>query len=175
MELLKWEHTEAVLRDYALAAEELMKDNLLRDGRVASGFLMDSITTRVVVGRTSLAVEMDLASYWKYVEMDTRPHIPPHLPIFWWVKAKRLLPTNDRTGQVRVRGKNKGIPYTREDMEHSLAHAIQHKIGKEGTKGRHTLEETCRQLNAEYAALINTAIEKDFSDAGDVIVQMWSR
>lgn len=171
--LVKWTHTEAVLKEYALTAEELMKDRLLQDGRVATGYLMDSVRTRVVTERTSIAVEMDLAAYWKYIEMDTRPHFPPHLPIFQWVQAKPLLPKNE--GKIRTRGKKKGIPYTREELQHGIAWAIQHIIGKNGTKGSHTLEEACRSLNEQYAERISEAITKDLGSVADAVVLMWAK
>lgn len=172
-ELMKWTNVEAVLREYALTAMELMQDNLLEDGRVASGELMDSIRTRVVTGRTSVAVEMDLAAYWKYVEMDTRPHMPPHLPIYRWVTLKPLLPRNE--GKVRTRGRKKGMPYTREELQHGIAWAVQRKIAKEGTEGRNTLERTCAALNAEYRERLEEAIAADLGSVADAVVKMWAK
>lgn len=175
MELLNWTHTEAVLKEYALTAEELFKDRLLQDGRVATGELMDSIHCEVKAWGATIAVDMDLASYWKYIEFDTKPHFPPHLPIFLWVQAKRLLPNPDKTGKVRTRGKNKGIPYTREDMQHSKAYAVQHTIAKYGTKGKPTLANTIRDLNAQYEARIADAVALDFADATDIIIRTMFR
>lgn len=171
--LVKWTYTEAVLRDYAYAAEELMKDRLLRDGRVASGYLMDSIATRVQRGASSIYVEMDLAEYWRFVEFDTKPHFPPHLPIFEWVRVKPILPRNE--GKIRTRGKKKGIPYTREELQHGIAWAIQHIIGKHGTRGKHTLEETCKALNAEYEIRLSEAIAADLGSVADAVVLMWAK
>lgn len=173
MDLIQWKNTEAVLKEYAITAQELMQDKLLQSGRVATGYLMDSINTRVVTGSSTIAVEMDLAEYWEYIEMDTRPHFPPHLPVFEWVTAKPILPQNE--GKIRTRGKKKGIPYTREELQHGIAWAIQHKIDAHGTKGTHDLEETCAALNAEYAERLNAAISADLGDVADAIVMMWAR
>lgn len=175
MELIQWTHTEAVLKEYALTAEELYKDRLLQDGRVATGELMDSVSCRIAYGNTTIAVDMDLLAYWKYIEFDTKPHFPPHLPIFKWVQAKRLLPRNDKTGKIRTRGKNKGIPYTREDMEHSKAWAVQHTIAKYGTKGKDTLAQSVRDLNEQYEQRIVDAVALDFADATDIILHVFAR
>lgn len=173
-ELIQWTHTEAALKEYALAAEELMKDNLLRDKRIASGELVDSISCVVVMGDRSVAVDMTLAEYWKYIEWDTRPHYPPHLPIFEWVKAKPLLPTSG-VGKVRTRGRNKGIPYTQEDLQHRIAYAVQHKIGQHGTRGSHTLAKTVQQLNDTYEGIIADAVAQDFADSVDVVLRVFAR
>lgn len=169
-ELVNFTNTERVLKEYAAAAEDLYKDNLLRSRRVASGELIDSISCEVVVGGRSLAVDMHLAECWKYVEWDTKPHFPPHLPIFQWVKAKPILP---RPGTIK-RHRN-GIPYTQEELQNGIAYAIQHKIAQHGTKGSHDLERTVDQLNAVYEALIADAVAQDFGAAVDVILRVFAR
>lgn len=172
-EIINFENTERVLREYAAAAEDLFKDNLLRDGRVATGYLIDSIRTEVVIHNTTLAVDMHLADYWKYVEYDTKPHLAPVGPLFEWVKAKPLLPHNE--GRIRTRGKKKGIPYTREELQLGIAYAIRHKIKEHGTKGKHTLEATSKALNETYMTLIADAVALDFGAQADIILRTFAK
>lgn len=160
-ELFQFTHTEAVLQEYAKAAEAIYKDNLLASGHLAGAGLLNSIHTEVVRGEHSVAVDMDLAEYWKYVEYDTRPHFPPVSALLRWVQIKPILPTPDKKGR---------IPTPKQ-----LAFLIGRKIAKEGTKGTHDLEHTMERLNTAYEAKIEAAIVADLGNATDAIISTFAR
>ena len=76
-ELLNTENLRAVLEEYGVAVRNLYQDRLILHDRIATGDLLNSVETRVEYNGTAYEVKMDLADYWRYVEMDTEPHWPP--------------------------------------------------------------------------------------------------
>lgn len=160
-ELFQFTATEAVLKEYAEAAEALYKDKLMEHGHTASFGLLNSIHTEVVRGDHSVAVDLNLAEYWKYVEYDTRPHFPPPSAILKWIQIKPIVPTPDAKGR---------IPTPKQ-----LAFLIGRKIAREGTKGTHDLEEAVRTINSLYEEKIIKAIEADLGSATDAIIRTFAR
>lgn len=173
MDWIDWKNVEAVLKEYALDLEALYKAKLQGSERIASGVLLQSISTRVVLGNTSVAVDMDLASYWKYVEWDTKPHFPPHLPILKWVQVKPVLSTADKSlvGKVRTRGKFKGKPYTLAEIQDRIAWRVRYVIAKHGTKGSHDLEDAVKEINALYQQRLEDAISADLGSYTDALIR----
>lgn len=159
--LITFENTIAVLKEYAAAAEELYKMKLLGSGRVASGELIDSVSTQVVVGQSVLAVEMHLSEFWKYVEWDTRPHWPPSGALLKWIEAKPVLPHPDKNGR---------LPTPKQ-----LDYLIRRKIAAKGTKGSHDLANTVQELNRTYEGLIADAVVKDFGAVADTLIRTFAR
>lgn len=159
--LYTFEHTEAVLREYAAAAEELYKDNLLADGRVATGELIDSVRTEVSVGGRTVAVDMHLADYWKYVEFGTEPHWPPPGALLKWIEAKPVIPRPDSRGRIPT--------------PQQLDFLIRRKISRVGTEGKPTLSTTVAQLNEQYLPLIEQAITEDVGSWADFIVSAFGQ
>lgn len=160
-ELFTFTHTAAVLQEYAQAAEALYKDKLIKSGHLASAGLLNSIHATVTHGDHSVAVEMNLAEYWKYVEYDTRPHFPPPSALLKWITVKPVLPHPDEKGR---------IPTPKQ-----LAFLIGRKISEVGTKGTHDLEHTVHQLNERYEAALEDAITADLGDATDAIIRTFAR
>lgn len=153
--------TAAVLEDYAHAAEALYKDKLIEHGHLATAGLLNSVHAVVERGDGRVAVDINLAEYWKYVEYDTRPHFPPPSALLKWVLVKPIVPTPDAKGR---------IPTPKQ-----LAFLIGRKIAREGTKGTHSLEEAVREINAQYEARIEEAIAADLGDAGDALIRTFAR
>lgn len=161
-ELISFDRTLAVLKDYALAAQDLYKDKLLWSGRVATGGLIDSVRTEVAGpdGRR-ISVLLHVSEVWKWVEWDTKPHWPPPGALLNWIEAKPVIPYPDARGR---------IPTPRQ-----LDFLIRRKIGREGTKGSHDLQHTLQELNAAYNEKIAQAVAEDFSAAADVILRVFAR
>ena len=85
----------SVLQDLARDAEEGYKDLLRQHDHIASGALLDSISTDIEVNGTTYTVWMNMADMWKYVEYDTKPHWPPKEAILNWIKIKPIIPRPD--------------------------------------------------------------------------------
>ena len=160
-ELVTFTHTASVLQEYAEAVEALYRDKLIEKGHNASYNLLQSVHTEVKVGDRSVAVDMTLADYWKYIEYDTKPHIIPLDALLKWVKIKPILPVPDANGR---------IPTPKQ-----LAFLIGRKIAREGTKGTHSLEESVRYINAQYESKIADAITADIGDAASAIITTFAR
>ena len=75
--------------------------------------------------------------YAPFVELDTRPHWPPFIPIAYWVHRK-----------LRVAG----------ELHYAVTRAIQRKIARFGTKGKHMFE---------------TAFEETRERVGDLWSDVW--
>lgn len=159
--LLTLTHTEAVLKEYAAAAEDLYKDNLLADGRVATGELIDSIHAEVVTADRIVAVDLHLADYWKYVEFGTAPHWPPPGALLRWIEAKPVIPRPDARGRIPT--------------PQQLDYLIRRKISQVGTEGKPTLATTVEELNGQYLPLLEDAIAADLSDAADAVVAFFGQ
>lgn len=162
MELIQWTHTEAVIKQYADDFYHAYKERLSKSGRIATGELLSCVNTQIVVGRETIAVDCNLAEYWKYVEWDTRPHWPPKGCLENWITVKRLLPM-----------KNSTLP-EKKQLE-ALDFLIRRKIAREGTKGSHDLAETVSELNRQYEELIADAVVEDVGEQVDVIIRTFAR
>ena len=89
-----------VLQDLARDAEEGYKDLLRQHDHIASGALLDSISTDIEVNGTTYTVWMNMADMWKYVEYDTKPHWPPRDAILKWISIKPVIPRPDKNGKI---------------------------------------------------------------------------
>lgn len=159
-ELIQWAHTEAVMREYADKAVALYKGKLEASKHVATGDLLNSVRTVVVTGGQSIAVDISMAEWWKWVEYDTRPHWAPSGVLLPWIEAKGI-PTHATKGD--------GLPTPK-----SLDFLIRRKIATVGTKGSHDLYNTVEELNEEYAERIADAVTQDVGAMADVIIQTFA-
>lgn len=159
--LLSLTRTEAVLKEYAMAAADLYKDNLMHDQRIATGELVDSVHTEVVTEDRVIAVDMRLAGYWKYVEFGTPPHLPPPGALLKWIEAKPVIPRPDSRGR---------IPTPRQ-----LDFLIRRKIASVGTEGKPTLANTVKELNEQYLPLIEAALTEDLAGSLDSTLSWFGR
>lgn len=154
-ELLNLDELRAVLEEYGRAVRQEYIDNLKRDGRPASGKLIDSITTRVVAGNKEWEVRMSLENYWKYIEYgtagwftgNTSRKFPPVSAIQRWIEVKPVLPRPDAKGR---------IPTPKQ-----LAYLIGRKIQQFGTKGRADLTEAKMNVTEQYRERIAAALGHD--------------
>ena len=145
-------HLRAVLEEYGQAVAQQYKDNLVRDGRPASGDLIRSITTFVEVNGQGYEVKMSLNDYWKYIEYGTKGWLtgntsrkfPPPAAIEHWIDVKPGLPK----------------PATIQEKK-SLAYLIGRKIRDFGTKGRADLTEAKMTITERYRERIAAALGAD--------------
>lgn len=157
MELLTLTRTEAVLQEYANEVAARYKEQLRQHGRVATNELISSVHTEVVMPNdTTIAVDMDLAAYWRYVEWDTKPHWPPPGCLLKWITAKKIIGRPDKKGN---------LPTPKQ-----LDFLIRRKISRDGTQGTHDLEDTVTLMNMEYLSRIEDALAEDVGDAADFLI-----
>lgn len=152
--MIEFKHLQEALAHYAQAIADQYKDNLERSGRRATGQLITSVNTVVVVNENEFAIELSLQDYWKFVEEGTSPHFPPISKILEWVKVKQILPTPMANGKLPT--------------EQQLAWMIAKKIDRVGTEGSNDLENTMEEV--DYEAIIEEALDKDILGCLDEIL-----
>ncbi len=149
-ELLNTENLAAVLQEYAVAVRNLYQDRLILHDRIATGELLNSVEVRVEYSGTAYEVKMDLADYWRFVEMDTAPHWPPRAAILKWIQAKPILPRPMSNGKLPT--------------PEQLAFLIQRKIAVFGTEGHPDLTDSVQDMNAAFRDRIAAALARDVGD-----------
>lgn len=159
-DLINFEHTEAVLREYAEQSAQYYKQKLEESGRRASRTLINSVHAEVVKDGSVIAVDMHLEDYWQYVEYDTRPHWPPKGSLLQWIELKPIIPSPDRNGRIPT--------------PEQLDFLIRRKIAREGTEGTHDLYGTIEELNAVYEERIIEAVTADVGSMADAIIQSFA-
>ena len=146
-ELLNTETLQAVLMEYGVAVRNLYQDRLILHDRIASGDLLNSCEVHVDFDGTTYEVKLDLMDYWRYVEMDTKPHWPPPSAILKWIQTKPVLPRPMKNGK---------LPTPKQ-----LAFLIGRKIAVFGTKGIPDLTDSVEDMNKAYRERIATALAHD--------------
>lgn len=158
---LEWTHLREVLERYGETARELYRQNLTESGRpTTQNSLINSLRTEVVVGETSIAVDLSLLDYYKYIEHGTRPHWAPIAPLKEWVRVKPLLPRP-------ISGRKLPTP---EQLENAAAYAVRWKIHEEGTVGKNDLGRALEETWARMAQDISDAITLDIEAELDYVL-----
>ena len=154
-ELMNLENFRAALEEYGQAFAEQYKKNLIEDKRPASGKLIQSIKTRVVVNGQEYIVQMELEDYWKYLEYGTKGRangnptrkFPPLPAILNWIKVKPELPK----------------PSTIDEWN-KMAWAISWKIREFGTAGKADMLKTQMQINDQWKDKLEAALQLDMTN-----------
>lgn len=164
---LEWPHLQDVLERYGARLVELYKANMVESGRPASGALADSLRTVVALenGGRTVAVDLSLLEYWKYIEHGTPPHWAPIAPLKEWVKVKPLLPRPNSKMPARL---------TLEQQQERIAYAVRWKIHEKGTEGKNDLERSLDEVWAEMQEAIGDAISEDLAAGLEVILRRWA-
>ena len=159
MELINFDNLQEVLEEYAREVRNAYQDRLIKNGRIASGDLLNSIDYHVEKNGTMYEVSLTLEDYWKYVEYDTKPHFPPLDKILEWIMVKPILPRPNDNGD---------IPTPRQ-LAYLIGRAMAGKSPNQantknpngGTKGTHDLEDAINEINAKYKDMMIYALHKD--------------
>ena len=146
-ELLNTENLQAVLMEYGVAVRNLYQDRLILHDRIATGDLLNSVEVHVDYNGEAYEVKLDLASYWRYVEMDTEPHWPPPSAILKWIMAKPVLPRPLKNGKLPT--------------PEQLDFLIRRKIAVFGTKGIPDLTDSVEDMNKAFQERIAAALAQD--------------
>ena len=153
--MIEFKNLQAVLEELGKAIKLRYQENLIESDRKASYNLIGSIQYQTVINGQELAIDLELADYWKYVEDDTRPHWPPVDKILEWVRIKPVLPTPLSNGKLPT--------------EKQLAFLISRKISVVGTTGSHDLERTLEEIDQEWEDKIIDALDADIMNQFDQI------
>ena len=147
-DLFNTESLQAVLMEYGVAVRNLYQDRLILHDRIASGKLLNSVdNVRVDVEGTTYEVKLDLAKYWRYVEMDTEPHWPPKGALLDWIHWKISMPRPLKNGKLPT--------------PEQLDYLIRRKIAVFGTKGQPDLTDSVEDMNKAFQERIAAALARD--------------
>lgn len=161
-DLIDFTELQQVLKDYAKDAREIYKYQISLGGKNASRKLIDSVTSRVIVGEQSYEVCLNLMEYWKYVEGGSKgkvssppgatypAHFPPVGVLINWINVKPIIPRPDNNGK---------LPSPKQ-----LAFLIGRKIENEGIAPFPALETTKEDLDNIYHEKLSAALGHDVSN-----------
>lgn len=154
---IRFEKTEAAIAAFLQDFVSTYKGLLIRDGKKASGNLINSIREySIELSGNGIEGSIELASYWKYVEYGRKPgKWPPRDKILEWIKIKPVLP----------RPVNGLKPPTQEQM----AFLICRKIGKDGIEPGNQFSEALDIVWQRKKQEIESAVSKDLQAAVDLI------
>lgn len=171
--LISFPNLIQTLRNYAEEVIAKYRDNLIIDGHIATGELINKITANPVeIKDNTYSVSINLMDYWKYVEegvngteqdqgspfsfSTSKTMIPPNV-ILNWIKVKHILPRP---------GKNGRLP-----SQKSLAWIIAKSIHEKGIEKGKQLEKTLQELNDEWTIKIVDAVTEDLSNSVGIIIE----
>lgn len=154
-ELIKYDNLRAVLERFAVALKEEYKSNLIKNDRVASGKLINTLNYEVKDKNGTYTVSLKLQDYWRWIEGGRPPtqnggNGDLRRAILEWIKIKPVLPTP-------IKGK---LP-----TPEQLAYLISRKIHREGYKGTNDLRKATDTVWDRFVYEVYEAIDRDFNSA----------
>lgn len=155
-ELINFDNLKLVLTDYINEVKREYENNLLHNNHPASWELINKIEIITDFKDRQFMVGLNLQDYWKYVELDTKPHFPPVDKLLEWIKIKPVLPYPNKNGK---------LPTPKQ-----LAYLIGKKISEVGTKGTHDLGNANEAIYNKYKDLIEMALAEDVNKHIDGIM-----
>lgn len=129
-----------ILEKYAKQIISKMKEFLIANKKDASGRLLASIRfENIKVSEGNYSLKLLMEDYYINVN-DGRgkgKKAPPPKAIKQWIQDRGIRASKaqlDKVGKKRIRGKNKGKAYTKDDIYNSMAFAMSKSISKKGIK-----------------------------------------
>lgn len=167
MELINLENVKATLEEYAQEVRNLYQDKLIRNDRIATGDLLNSVEYQVTNNGVEYEVQLTLQDYWKYVEyglLGDRNKTSPYNNPGWkaypfileWIKVKPVLPRPFDNGKLPT--------------QKQLAFLITRSIKEHGTTPGNELHEAIEEVNARYRDKLIIALRSDFEGLLKVMV-----
>ena len=154
-EIIKWDNLRRVLGEIANEIRNEYQDKLIRDDKIASGHLLNSVEYDIVTDDRSITVQLELADYYKWVEEGREPgSFPPVDALLEWIKVKPVVP-DGRSGRLPT--------------ENQLAYLIGRKIKEEGIEPGYELRDTMKEVMEDAEDRINEAIALDISQSLDIL------
>ena len=167
MELINLNNVMSTLEEYAREVRNQYQDNLIRNDRIASGDLLNSVEYRVIHNGVEYEVQLTLQDYWKYVEegvQGSKNYTSPFRNPGWsaypfilkWISVKPVIPRPLDNGK---------LPTPKQ-----LAYLITRSIKDKGTQGSHDLEDAIKTINERYRDKLVIALHKDMETIMKVVV-----
>lgn len=158
-EIIRWNNLKAVLEELGEELRNTYQDNLIRDGKIATGDLLNSVEYKVQYDDRSITLSLRLEDYWKWVEFGRQPgkYPPwddPENGILKWITAKPILP-DDRNGTLPT--------------EKQLSFLIARKIAEEGIEPGYQLRDAKNEVLENFEDRIDEAITRDVSEGLDIL------
>lgn len=154
-ELFRWDNLQRVLGEIGNEIRNEYQDKLIRDNKIASGELLNSVEYKVEYDDRSIWLELHLADYYKWVEEGRAPgRYPPPDKILEWIRIKPVIP-DSRTGKLPT--------------EQQLTFLISRKIAEQGIQPGYQLRDTMRDKNEDIERRIDEAIAKDVEASVDLL------
>lgn len=143
------------LNEIAKWIADAYRNQLEKDGTLASGALYRSIHEYVEIEGDKYYVTIELEDYWKYVENGRKAgKFPPINKIRDWIEVKPVVPTS-------VNGK---VPTTNQ-----LAYLISRKIANEGIEGKHSLEKAMKGTDNWIKQFCDIIVEEYHKEINEII------
>lgn len=170
--LIKWTHLAKVLDNFGKELVEVYINNLDQRSIHATHKLAESVRYEIVAGERSMAVDISLAEYWKYIEYGRKAgKFPPLQSIEEWIKVKGIQRMTRTQASVkrwtqhrgRIRRNDGRIPSIK-----SLAYLIGRKIAEEGIQPRPVLATSIDEVYKRFAEAIDEAVTADIKAEVDI-------
>ena len=154
-ELIKFQNLQRALGEFAVELRNRYQDNLIRDGKIATGNLLNSVDYKVQYDDRAIWVELHLEDYYRWVENGRAPgKFPPPDKIMEWIRIKPIIP-DDRGGRLPT--------------EQQLAFLIGRKIAEEGIEPGNQLHNAMDDIYPQFEERIDEAIAQDITDSIEII------
>lgn len=154
--LISFTNVLRVLDELGEALRNEYQDNLIRSNKIASGDLLNSVEFHIVQDGQTFKVNLELRSYWEYIERGTKPHFPPISALLKWIEVKPVIPRPNDNGRLPT-------PL-------QLAFAIRNKIGKLGTEGTPALKQAKDTILADYRDRLAEAFAQDVGNSINLLI-----
>jgi hypothetical protein len=170
--LIKWKHLRKVLDKFGKELVDTYIANLDQRSIHATHKLADSVKYELVAGERSMAIDISLAEYWKYIEYGRKAgKFPPLQSIEQWIKVKGIQPMTRTQASVKrwtqhrgsIRRNDGHIPSIK-----SLAYLIGRKIKEDGIQPRPILTTAIDDVYKRFAQAIDEAVTADIKAEVDI-------
>ena len=156
-EIVRWSNLQKVLGEYGEALRNEYQDNLIRDNKIASGKLLNSIEYEVQFDERAIWLQFRMEDYYKWVENGRGPgKFPPPDKILEWIRIKPIIP-DDRMGTGKL------------PTEKQLSFLIGRKIAEEGIEPGNQLHKAIETEYENWEARIDEAIALDVNESLEII------
>lgn len=159
-ETLALTRTYAVLEEYAEAWANAYRAELIANGKRATGDLISSVKGKVVIEGEEYSAVLNVADYYKYVEVGRRKGAkqPPPSAILQWIRVKPIIPrANTLTGRVPT--------------EQQLAFLIGRAIKQNGIPPTYAMRDSNEVTFNAFEQKLREALNADLEGAASTIIK----
>lgn len=144
---IKYEQLRLVMEELGKEFVQELKDQIVKQGKVASGDLLNSIGYHLIKSNNGYTIEITADNYLTYVDRGRKPgKMPPSQKLVPWVQSKGI----------------KLISQGKKMTEEQAAFVIARSIGEKGIKPTNIIETTRKILLQKYESKIKEAMSKDY-------------